>query len=169
MAETKVTLTEIAEIARTAVACKHWRWHDGMAAWTVDAASGEVYGDVVRVLGQPWRAEGQSERVRVVVDLGLFMPPSLGTAFTSTLLPDLTDAATVGCLLALVREVWGDGTISTYYDAGGHWCVFIDQPVAPQAPTYGWPLEFGHFSEGAALALAFAAAHWGVPKDGDGD
>ncbi len=169
MTESKVTLTEIAAIARTVVACKHWRWCDGMAAWTVDAASGEVCGEGVRVIGQPWQQQPlQSERVRVVVDLDLPVP-SIGTAFTSTLLPDLTDAATVGCLLALVREVWNSSTMSTYYDAGGHWCVFIDPPTALQAKTYGWPLEFSHFVEGAALALAFAAAHWGVPKDNDGN
>jgi len=28
-------------------------------------------------------------------------------------LPDLTDPATLGCLLALVREAWGDPTICT--------------------------------------------------------
>ena len=30
---------------------------------------------------------------------------------TATLLPDLTDPATLGCLLALVREAWGDPSI----------------------------------------------------------
>jgi len=30
---------------------------------------------------------------------------------SSDVLPDLTDSATLGCLLALVREAWGDPTI----------------------------------------------------------
>jgi hypothetical protein len=32
-------------------------------------------------------------------------------------LPDLTDPATLGCLLALVREAWGDPHASVWYDS----------------------------------------------------
>ena len=42
-------------------------------------------------------------------------------------LPDLSDPATLGCLLALVREAWGQPTIATryseYQDRGGEWDV----------------------------------------------
>jgi len=31
--------------------------------------------------------------------------------------PDLTDPATLGCLLALVREAWGDPHASVWYDS----------------------------------------------------
>ena len=34
---------------------------------------------------------------------------SYGSIFTRYLIPDFTDPATVGCLLALVRESWGAG------------------------------------------------------------
>jgi hypothetical protein len=37
-------------------------------------------------------------------------------------LPDLSDAATVGCLLALVREVWGWPHAFACHDETG-WCV----------------------------------------------
>jgi hypothetical protein len=98
----------------------------GCRAWTVDAASGKVYGEGVRMVSQPWKTEGQSERVWVMVDLPLPVPslglpvPSLGTAFTSTLLPDLWDPATFGCLLALVRQAWGAGV---YLVPDGGWIV----------------------------------------------
>lgn len=46
-------------------------------------------------------------------------------------LPDLTDAATLGCLLALVREAWGDASAYCYRGGGdeltGTWHVTIDQ------------------------------------------
>ncbi|MFM1749791.1 MAG: hypothetical protein RLZZ188_3457, partial [Verrucomicrobiota bacterium] len=39
-------------------------------------------------------------------------------------LPDLRDPATLGCLLALVREAWGDPSLSVLFDHDGcKWCV----------------------------------------------
>ena len=66
------------DLAKRAVACKHWRWMPGMLA-------------VVGV-----------ERQRVLSDKLPAYPDWL---------PDLTDPATLGCLLALVREAWGDDSI----------------------------------------------------------
>jgi hypothetical protein len=40
--------------------------------------------------------------------------PDAGSAYP--FLPDLTDPATVGCLLALVREAWGDPGASVWHD-----------------------------------------------------
>lgn len=65
--------------------------------------------------------------------------------------PDWTDPATLGCLLALVREAWGDPQLTQFYDeeltSQGSWCV-------PQP-------EFGLFTgdtEADALLLALKAA-----------
>ena len=45
-------------------------------------------------------------------------------AFPPNALPDLTDPATVGCLLALVRKAWGDPTLCVVLDTSdGRWCV----------------------------------------------
>jgi hypothetical protein len=49
------------------------------------------------------------------------------------LLPDLTDPATLGCLLALVREAWGQPFASAWGTAttgkrGPYWAVTIAPP-----------------------------------------
>jgi len=75
-----VTETQTA-LARRAVACKGWRWMPGMRWIVIRAAPLEDYAGRI-------------------AELGRRVPDGPG-------LPDLTDPATVGCLLALVREAWG--------------------------------------------------------------
>ena len=70
------------ELSRRAVACKGWRWMAGMR-WIVSRVA---------------PLEDYSGRI---VDGGRRAPDGPG-------LPDLTDPATLGCLLALVREAHGD-------------------------------------------------------------
>jgi len=74
-------MSDTQDLARRAVACKHWRWMPGM----------KYLDDVARFLRH--------------YDSG---PDDTGMAP----LPDLTDPATVGCLLALVREAWGDDVVN---------------------------------------------------------
>lgn len=86
------------DLARRAVACKHWRWTDGMRA-TRDH------------LSTPRHA------VRISQSCNIHQCPDSGGPWVKTddngqwkperdLLPDLTDPATVGCLLALVRAAY---------------------------------------------------------------
>jgi len=44
-------------------------------------------------------------------------------------LPDLTDPATLGCLLALVREAWGDDEAYAipWHDEDGGWTVCVHE------------------------------------------
>ena len=72
-------------LARRAVACRGFRWVRGM-----------LRHDGYRYIGSGVWARW-SDTAAVVT--ALHMPEQY---------PDLTDPATVGCLLALVREAWGD-------------------------------------------------------------
>ena len=75
-------------LARRAVACKGWRWIRGMNTTTDDTFIAFSDCDEAYWLAHP--------------DDPCEVEPIAG------LLPDLTDPATLGCLLALVREAWND-------------------------------------------------------------
>lgn len=72
-------------IGRRAVACKDWRWMSGMAT----AEGHRVVLVDNDVLWMVYNEEGKCK-------------PGCVEDFV----PDLTDPATLGCLLALVREAW---------------------------------------------------------------
>ena len=78
---------EMLALARRAVACKGWRWMPGMLT------------DEGRRVMRVWPD-----------DLGIKWSHLLDNRVVrdADALPDLTDPATLGCLLALVREAWGD-------------------------------------------------------------
>lgn len=80
-------------IARRAVACRAWRWEAGMLGWSAPSAEPDV-----RYLGEGlwWDVEDEE----VLVDE------------PDDPLPDFSDAATLGCLIALVREEYLDGWLS---------------------------------------------------------
>jgi hypothetical protein len=66
------------DLAQRAVACRHWRWMPGMVWYRPSSALGPIRG---RMIGDD--------------PSGLLLSEGW---------PDLTDPATLGCLLALVRE-----------------------------------------------------------------
>ena len=63
-------------------------------------------------------------------------------------LPDLNDPATVGCLLALVREAWGQDDLGAFV---GQWCAEV-------TPQEGQHHAFYGASEAEALVAALEAA-----------
>lgn len=116
-------------LARRAVACrKWWAWMPGM----LDAVLGRVI------------AVHEDEIVfhDCLVDLLAKVQPDS---------PDLTDPATLGCLLALVREAWGDPSVSCTMTFGGGWRVLVMLPDR-LVRLYHGP------TEAAALVAALEAA-----------
>lgn len=79
----------MSDLGRRAVACKGWQWMPGMRT------------EEIQVKGRP--GESNYERVagfHTSLWGCLEGPPK-------DITPDLEDPATLGCLLALVREAWG--------------------------------------------------------------
>ena len=106
--------------ARRAVACKGWRWMRGTRWWT-DDDHGRLDDYQPEYMGRPTDA-----------------------------LPDLSDPATLGCLLALVRAAWGqdDMGASRYRE---RWCVEFTPQDAQNYAFYG-------ATEAEALVAALEAA-----------
>jgi len=110
---------EMIDLAHRAVACKGWRWMPGML---------DLFGRRVMCV---WPD-----------DLGIKWShiPDNCVVRDADALPDLTDPATLGCLLALVREAWSapralvrlsaNGTSFHVFDVdrvtmGGNWAAFL--------------------------------------------
>ena len=118
-------------LARRAVACKGWRWLPGML--TLD---GLRLGGVAHTPSGAWScvtAAGEPSDRPMRDEL-----------------PDLTDPATLGCVLALVRDAWGDVEFHiTYSPCNEWWVVYMgDLPDRTQ-----WTV-----SQAEALVAALEAA-----------
>lgn len=102
------------ELGRRATACKHWRWMPGMlCVWP----SGTEY-RVAQVSG-----------VDGINDLPNYPSNGWGDDYPdrTTGMPYLRDAATLGCLLELVREAWGYPWLSVVGDAEGLWRIDAEE------------------------------------------
>jgi hypothetical protein len=124
----------IEQANKRAVACRGWRWTPGMR--TVDA---------MRVIHDPDRWPDRPCALREGGWIDTAPPRPLGDD-----LPDFADPATIGCLLALVREAWGqdDMGASRYH---GRWCIEV-------TPREGQHYAFYGDTEAEALVAALKAA-----------
>ena len=122
-------------LARRAVACRGWRWLPGML--TSD-------GGRVRAI---WPS-------RIVWDyLNDFGSDHASTRTESVnVLPVLEDPATLGCLLALVREAMNDE------HAGVSWDLSGEEWVCDGEHVYNGKTYIGVFAQGPSYAEALVAA-----------
>lgn len=87
-------------LARRAVACRGWKWMPGMATYTPVPYTSPHLGRIL---------SGENDIFHLWRD---------------ETIPRLRDPATLGCLLALVREAWADECAGHTYDEFGHGWFF---------------------------------------------
>jgi hypothetical protein len=125
-----MTPKEAAALARRAVACPRWRWMPGMVTtYGQRIARADAYGYAVA-----YTSGGHLQMVE------------------ADALPNLTDPATLGCLLALVREAWREPTLSVAW-AGGGW--YVVQLIRRSVDALRW---IDTATEAEALVAALEAA-----------
>jgi hypothetical protein len=156
------------ELARRAVACKHWRWMPGMnvlydSSRYIRIQNADYKGIVIAM------EQSQTPRLEplkpMLVDellnhqwtepvfdqscLGIWEYRRANTLIPGIMflcVPDLGDAATLGCLLALVRTAWANDTLHLRPESD-RWCVWSEEPGA-----------FVFDTEAEALVAALEAA-----------
>jgi hypothetical protein len=145
---------EMIALARRAVACKGWKWLPGMRTT-----------DGMRVIHDPHLWPDRPCAIREGTWVDTAVPRPLGDH-----LPDLTDPATLGCLLALVREAWRcptvyvrQSTTRRVSDGVIAWEVcdlYLDAEAcrALGVPREGSVGSWGHGSEAEALVAALESA-----------
>ena len=127
------------ELGKRARACKGFRWLPGMLAWRTTHRGERVQVRLIDGLDQhaeltdPRRVETTPSGTRLfesghsVVD---------GWHRVEDLTPDLSDPATLGCLLALVREAFGTDQMHVYHaTCAGDWVVHHHDPPRGRGPT----------------------------------
>ena len=125
------------DLAKRAVASPHWKWLPGMAGQ--DA------------LGVPFRVALAHHSGGAMVVAGMAFMPAYPDAL-ARMVPDLSDPATLGCLLALVREAWKSpvAQVSPSLPDGHLWTCYINDEAEDRF--------FREKTEAEALLAALEAA-----------
>ena len=133
----------LADLGRRAVACERWEWLPGMVLRSKTKSGMQYYGRVCYLEEDDLYCDGRDDR---------FGPEDLKGAY-----PDLEDPATLGCLLALVRQAWDDEDLSADRVSRRHdklpdvWQVYVWLPGGVKDVLSGR-------SEAEALVAALEAA-----------
>ena len=88
-------MSDLHELGKRAVACKHWRWMPGMLITPADERAALFPGRIVAVDAYNARLVWETGTGHVVGQ----------TWLTENFVPDLSDPATLGCLLTLGRGI----------------------------------------------------------------
>lgn len=127
-------------LPRRAIACPGWEWLPGMRAINAGHPTGTVYRvTAVDDNGSPCGVEDGA--VCCPRTWGLDGLDGLGSMDPSEWLPDLTDDATLGAVLKLVRLAWDNQAIWAHADRKAqHW--WVDSFTGPSPATCGiWATE----------------------------
>lgn len=118
------------ELGRRAVACKHWKWAPGLLLQPLDSRTAVVESEYIH--DAPW---------------------SLKRSKFPDLRPDLSDPCTLGGVLAIVREAWGNSRIALQWDHNfAHWsCGYSPD-------NHSWVNYGAGETEAEALVAALEAA-----------
>jgi hypothetical protein len=129
---------ELKDLGRRAIACRGWKWLDGML-------DGNIH-------EQRYSADNQG-----FLELNDFDWSHKGAYPNS--LPDFSDPATVGCLLALVRESMKDPSIyARLFLREGRWCTCSDAYMGTSLLVNGKYLWGDTEAEALVVALEVANA-----------
>jgi hypothetical protein len=146
------------DLARRAVACPGWRWMSGMRV-SIEYDSATAMARIVSVSADGFAAVDERGYEHGWYHVGL------GPA-RDRCLPDLDDPATLGCLLALVREAWPLAPATTARCVGvssnaHRWMCSVPTPCsyASNGPPE-WRALFGDTEAEALVAALEARSSW---------
>ena len=142
--------TDPGTLARRAIAAPGWRWMPGMRVFGGELVLDVRPGHLMLAQLNRWRDDPRAYQWITI----------RGPAPADLQLPDLDDPATLGCLLAIVREAWDDPELHATLDTAASSRVWICWLRADDDDDSddGWVSLSDGRTEAEALVAALEAA-----------